>query len=494
VRLSTSKGWLSWTPSSIGRARKAARQGNWSIATRYYEQFLHARPDDAAVWTQYGHALKEYGDPAGAERAYRMSLDLRPNPDTYVHLGYILLASSRLAEAASEFAQALKIDDDFVAAHDGLSAAGISPGEIDSSADLRDPGALPETMASARTRIAQGSLQPSLALAPVAHGQNLQSAVAEAITTCGGTYPSLCVVAADQRRVVGWAFLPFDFHQTVLVNVYHQGRLIACTLANRTRPADVAAAPRYSWFEIIWSDWQVSLTRAQIAELTVQRGEDGRLWQDARDRSSCPVGVDALAAAELFDELPVEPVPSALHRLSAQDIVQLYYLDYLGRPADSGGLRGHVGALEQDAVTIDDFRYQLLRSEEFRNREVRAHDRLGRMSMMRSLALHEQIPFEQHAPLRHYEQLAIAELAGDDNAKFVDACYTKILRRKPYRRARPELLASLKGRQISRLDVMRELVLEAAAGGRFIEVVGLARYLGEADHILAPQDLRYGAE
>jgi len=172
----------------------------------------------------------------------------------------------------------------------------------------------------------------------------------------------------------------------------------------------------------------------------------------------------------------------------------LYYLDYLGRPADSGGLRGHVGALEQDAVTIDDFRYQLLRSEEFRNREVRAHDRLGRMSMMRSLALHEQIPFEQHAPLRHYEQLAIAELAGDDNAKFVDACYTKILRRKPYRRARPELLASLKGRQISRLDVMRELVLEAAAGGRFIEVVGLARYLGEADHILAPQDLRYGAE
>ena len=43
-------------------------------------------PNMPEMWVQYGHALKESGNVAAAEAAYRKSLDL--NPDTAIPLKY----------------------------------------------------------------------------------------------------------------------------------------------------------------------------------------------------------------------------------------------------------------------------------------------------------------------------------------------------------------------------------------------------------------------
>src|SRR4051794_15404935 len=101
----------------IGKARRLARSGRWDAAARYYEKCLHASHDFAPVWVQYGHALKEGGDDGGAERAYRIALQLAPNPETHLHLGHILLARACNNEAAEEFLKALRLDPDFAAAH-----------------------------------------------------------------------------------------------------------------------------------------------------------------------------------------------------------------------------------------------------------------------------------------------------------------------------------------------------------------------------------------
>src|SRR5947199_304159 len=74
---------------------------------------------------------------------------------------------------------------------------------------------------------------------------------------------------------VGWAFLPFDFHHSVLVNVYRGNRLVAATVANLHRPAALAVGPKYNWFQINWKDWRYEPSQTELPGLVFQRGEDG---------------------------------------------------------------------------------------------------------------------------------------------------------------------------------------------------------------------------
>src|SRR5207249_3431094 len=90
----------------ISHARKAARAGHWGAARRSYENFLGISPELARIWVQYGHTLKEQGDLRRAERAYGIAVQLAPAADTYIHLGHLVLRSSRPEEAAQAFFRA----------------------------------------------------------------------------------------------------------------------------------------------------------------------------------------------------------------------------------------------------------------------------------------------------------------------------------------------------------------------------------------------------
>src|SRR5947207_15336670 len=99
-RLLPRGGWLSLTPYWIGKARKAARAGDWEAASQAYEKSLGISPNLARAWAQYGHVLKEQGDLRGAERAYSVSIQLEPSAEIFVHLGHVLLRRARASEAA----------------------------------------------------------------------------------------------------------------------------------------------------------------------------------------------------------------------------------------------------------------------------------------------------------------------------------------------------------------------------------------------------------
>jgi hypothetical protein len=180
--------------------------------------------------------------------------------------------------------------------------------------------------------------------------------------------------------------------------------------------------------------------------------------------------VDALVEAELFDEPLLKPSVAVCRTLPAKALVELYYLDYLGRAADPEAATSYGRALESNAIGIDDLRNQLLHSEEFRRRDIRPHHRLGRGTMISALSVYERAPFGKHAPLKQYEHLSAVELAASDNSRFLEACYAKIIRRKPDRRTHQTLLGALEEARMSRLDVMRELVLQAGTQGRYVEI------------------------
>ncbi len=82
----------------------ARDQGDWPRAEAAYQAHLADTPDDAAIWVQYGHALKEQGKLGKAAAAYRTATVLRPNDaDAELHRSN---ASLRAAQAGQD------VDDD----------------------------------------------------------------------------------------------------------------------------------------------------------------------------------------------------------------------------------------------------------------------------------------------------------------------------------------------------------------------------------------------
>ena len=94
--------------SLADRARDAR---DWEAASRHYRTALDYAPADAAIWVQYGHALKEQGHFQNAESAYRQALSLDPSvPDTHLQLAGVLKMEGKLEEAAVSYLQSIALD------------------------------------------------------------------------------------------------------------------------------------------------------------------------------------------------------------------------------------------------------------------------------------------------------------------------------------------------------------------------------------------------
>ena len=97
---------------SLIRKANEARDGKlWADAAVFYKQYLNELPADPAIWTQLGHALKESGDLAGGEAAYRTGLAFAPqDAELYLQLGHVLKLSGRLAEAQQAYERCTALD------------------------------------------------------------------------------------------------------------------------------------------------------------------------------------------------------------------------------------------------------------------------------------------------------------------------------------------------------------------------------------------------
>ncbi len=84
------------------RARDARR---WSEAAAQYRIYLAHFQDDAPLWVQLGHALKEVGDLPAAEGAYRLAAGIAPRDhDIPLQLGHVLKLQGRMEDAAAAYA------------------------------------------------------------------------------------------------------------------------------------------------------------------------------------------------------------------------------------------------------------------------------------------------------------------------------------------------------------------------------------------------------
>jgi tetratricopeptide (TPR) repeat protein len=366
--------------------------------------------------------------------------------DQYLQLGHVLKLQERISEALDAYAHALALDPELSHARAELLALGLSDTDIEYRITKNERAYSVEFDVLANTPVNFPDDQPT------------KISIAD---------PTFRVVELDTTRIAGWAYLPIDFHHTPLINIYRRGFLIAAGLANRTRPEGWTIGPKYNWFEICWEHWKVSLTEEDLASLIFQRGEDRVLADNPFARRKNNYRVDDLLEAEAFVGPKAGQVRSQLSNYSAKGLVHIYFLDYLGRLADPSALAVYQRSLEDGRLSVDDIRTILLRSDEFQRRRVRVSDRLGQVVGIRFLSLYPELAFDRLPPLRTYEPISASELMTEDDAEFLRRCHARIGGEEV---AESPFLPGLQLSRMSRLDVLREMVLDAVSVGRWIRI------------------------
>jgi tetratricopeptide (TPR) repeat protein len=95
----------------IEKANRARDASEWVQAAHNYREGLSLIPDNAAVWVQYGHALKASGCVGEAEAAYRRSLEIDASvADTHLQLAHALKLQGRRVEATAACFRAIMLD------------------------------------------------------------------------------------------------------------------------------------------------------------------------------------------------------------------------------------------------------------------------------------------------------------------------------------------------------------------------------------------------
>ncbi|WP_303718960.1 tetratricopeptide repeat protein [Brevundimonas naejangsanensis] len=109
----TPTGFQAWLlRQKIVQAQKSVKARRWREAAERYRKLADQRQDGRLV-VQYGHALKESGDLAGAEQAYRRALDLIPlSSDAWLQLGHALKLKGDLAGALNAYNTAVRLGPD----------------------------------------------------------------------------------------------------------------------------------------------------------------------------------------------------------------------------------------------------------------------------------------------------------------------------------------------------------------------------------------------
>jgi glycosyltransferase involved in cell wall biosynthesis len=263
------------------QADLARNEQRWTAAAAGYRRWLRARPDDGPIWVQLGHVLRESGDAAGADRAYRSAAALMPDDaDLLLFRGHLERHLSR-EEAAMHFYRLSHARDANAAAAQAIEAMGgaSDAGEAEASNDDATceaaPSDEPEDQNSAIAELP--AAPPPIGFVDyldheVVHGWLVSAADDDAVVfTADGTVIGRAWPDRDQPRGEG-----------------HEYR----TLLAIDRPVEVQARRRSDGAELAGSPFQ---TRPVVVPAVAHRRA-----QDARVAIVKPVVVPAGAEVALF--------------------------------------------------------------------------------------------------------------------------------------------------------------------------------------------------
>jgi glycosyltransferase involved in cell wall biosynthesis len=102
----------------------------WQESAECYQAVLEIDPKLPHIWVQYGHSLKEGGNPRGAQEAYERALALDETADTYLQLGHLQKLLGRTYAAEQYYINALQKQPDLRDAKTELARLGWSTARL----------------------------------------------------------------------------------------------------------------------------------------------------------------------------------------------------------------------------------------------------------------------------------------------------------------------------------------------------------------------------
>lgn len=118
----------------IARADAARDHCDWASAAKHYAAAIDAGAASIALNVQLGHALKELGDYAAAEAAYRRFLLSRPNDaDINLQLGHLYNRQGNVARAVEWYDVALQLAplDEDIARHAAAARSRLERADVE---------------------------------------------------------------------------------------------------------------------------------------------------------------------------------------------------------------------------------------------------------------------------------------------------------------------------------------------------------------------------
>lgn len=131
----------------IGQADMARDSALWELAAQLYRKVLHRNPRNPPIWIEYGHALAEAGDLAGAEDAYRTATAYDPtNSTAQFFLGRVLRRQDKEGAVPAQL-RAFVLNPSCTQALEELRHLGWAPAHVTELKRIAAPngGPLPPT-------------------------------------------------------------------------------------------------------------------------------------------------------------------------------------------------------------------------------------------------------------------------------------------------------------------------------------------------------------
>jgi tetratricopeptide (TPR) repeat protein len=117
--------------SVIPLADEALVAGQWPIAAGYFRTVLDNNPKAPLIWVKYGQALREVGELAQSETAYRNALSIDwAVADSHLQLGHVLKMQGKEEDAEASYLRAFALDPSRPYPLHELSRLGWSEGEL----------------------------------------------------------------------------------------------------------------------------------------------------------------------------------------------------------------------------------------------------------------------------------------------------------------------------------------------------------------------------
>ena len=171
--------------SLISRADRAREAQQWDIAADLYRRALDRNPDRPDIWVQYGHALKESGNPVEAERAYRAAIARDPGAaEPHLQLGHVLKLQGKQEEAEAAYLRAFALDPGLP--HPGAGLHGLGWSETRFAELRRMVPDTPNSIVSTHA-LSNGSGSP-VASVPRIGGTTIDTLRASAVVTDQGLF------------------------------------------------------------------------------------------------------------------------------------------------------------------------------------------------------------------------------------------------------------------------------------------------------------------